>query len=166
MKSTSTAARIVADCHPAMQRYAMKLARSNPEDADDLMQAAIERALSIDWDAETIREPEAYLIRVLRNLHVDSIRQGRREGTTDDAILDTISVPGNQDIALLCGETLQAINTLPPHTRVLMRMAAEGASYREIADALGVPVGTVTSRLARARADLAKRVGWSPELAA
>ena len=157
-------AHAVAAAMPALRRYARRLAAGHPEDADDLVQATLERALALDWTE--VQVPEAYLIRMLRNLHLDRQRQRQREAVADPADPEEVAVAGNQDTVLLCAETLKAIGRMPAPQRRLVKMAAEGESYRDIAQVLGVPVGTVTSRLARARAELARQVGWSPDRAA
>ena len=165
MTDTKPAARVVADSLPALRRYAVRLASGHPEDADDLVQITVERALRLDWEGAAIRQPQAYLIRMMRNVHFDRLRRTQRESVVDGD-LDAVPVEGNQDLALICGETLKEIEAMPAPTRALMRMAAAGESYRDIARTLGVPVGTVTSRLARARDDLARKVGWSRGVAA
>jgi RNA polymerase sigma-70 factor (ECF subfamily) len=132
-----------------MRRFAYGLTGSL-EAAEDLVQEACARLLHQPDEKSSYLD--RWLFRTIRNLHVDQIRKKAVAEKANDGGLD-----GNVDL-----ETLQeldqvgsAITRLPEEQRtVIILIGIEGFSYRETAEILGVPVGTVTSRLARARRQL------------
>jgi RNA polymerase sigma-70 factor (ECF subfamily) len=138
---------------PGLRRYAMALV-GNAALADDLVQDCIERALGQEAQ---LREPErlaAWLRRILHNLYIDEIRRGKRRGREHDIteLADhlELSAPAPDNSAMR--EFIQAVNRLSlEHRQILLLVSVEELSYREIADELGIPLGTVMSRLARAR---------------
>jgi RNA polymerase sigma-70 factor (ECF subfamily) len=140
---------------PRLRRFAWVLCRSQPL-ADDLVQGACERALANagSWTPGT--RFDAWMFRILRNHWIDHLRRTRAEGMTEDVATQTqlIGDPGEGPILskLVLSEVQQAIDSLPQEQReVLVLVCAEDLSYREAADVLNVPIGTVMSRLARAR---------------
>jgi RNA polymerase sigma-70 factor (ECF subfamily) len=140
---------------PRLRRFALVLCRSQPL-ADDLVQGACERALANagSWIPGT--KFDAWMFRILRNYWIDHLRRMRVEGMTEDVALQTqlVGDPGEGPILsrLALSEVQRAIDDLPQEQReVLVLVCAEDLSYRETADILGVPIGTVMSRLARAR---------------
>jgi RNA polymerase sigma-70 factor (ECF subfamily) len=141
---------------PALRRYAIVLA-GDRHAADDLVQDCIERALRrIDTLADEQRLA-AWLRSILFNLFIDGRRTSRSRGETAEAtLLDELVDPATQpDVQQEADEVLRATATLTPeHRQVLLLIAAQGLSYREVAEELGVPIGTVMSRLARARDQL------------
>jgi len=145
----------IAAVIPRLHRFAWALTGSRT-DADDITQAALERALAhkLSFTAET--RLEAWVIRVARNLWLDQLRRRKvREAAIDPALLDT-DVGDNAHRRLEAGEALRALRTLPPGQReVAALVLVEGYSYQEAADALQTPIGTIMSRLARARQALA-----------
>ncbi len=138
---------------PALRRYAVALV-GNAALADDLVQDCIERALG---QGAQLREPErlaAWLRRILHNLYIDRIRRDRRRGRERDIteLADhlELSTPAPDNSA--AQEFIQAVNRLSiEHRQILLLVSVEELSYREIADELEIPLGTVMSRLARAR---------------
>jgi RNA polymerase sigma-70 factor (ECF subfamily) len=141
---------------PALRRYALGLS-GDRHSADDLVQDCIERALC---RIETLADEQklgAWLRSILFNVFIDGRRTSRSRGEiVEEALLndlvDTATLPDAQHEA---NEVLRAAATLTPHHRqVLLLIAAEGLSYREVAEELGIPIGTVMSRLARAREQL------------
>jgi RNA polymerase sigma-70 factor (ECF subfamily) len=138
---------------PALRRYAIALT-GNLSAADDLVQDCIERALR---QADQLREPgrlPAWLRSIVHNLYIDEIRRRRGRGIEEDVSDLT------DDLALSVTPTdhgeitsfVRAVNTLSAeHRQILLLVGLEGLNYREIAEELKIPIGTVMSRLARAR---------------
>jgi RNA polymerase sigma-70 factor (ECF subfamily) len=145
----------IAALIPRLHRFAWALTGARA-DADDLTQAALERALAHKRNFTAETRLEAWVIRVARNLWVDQLRRRQvRMTAVDPAMLGSPDVAG-ADLRLEAGEALQALGTLPPGQReVAALVLVEGYSYQEAADALQAPIGTVMSRLARARQALA-----------
>ena len=149
---------------PALRRYALGLAGDRAA-ADDLVQDCIERAIRrLDTLADEQRLG-GWMRSILFNVFIDGRRASRgrgevvEEGLLDDMV-DTASGP---DIRQEANEVLRAAAALTPsHRQVLLLVAAEGLSYREVAEELGVPVGTVMSRLARAREQLRDALASRP----
>jgi RNA polymerase sigma-70 factor (ECF subfamily) len=140
---------------PRLRRFALVLCRSQAL-ADDLVQGACERALANagSWTPGT--RFDAWMFRILRNHWIDHLRRMKVEGMTEDVETHTqlIGDPGEAPILskLALTEVQRAIDTLPHEQReVLVLVCGEDLTYREAADILNVPVGTVMSRLARAR---------------
>lgn len=145
---------------PRLRRYAIALTRSRDQ-ADDLVQAACEKALSRRHQFEEGSRLDAWLFRILHNHHLDSLRLAHNKSATED-IDDAYYLVGEDGAAvtehrLRLQETAKAIGALPEEYRtVLLLVCVEDLSYKETAEVLGVPIGTVTSRLARGRTKLAE----------
>jgi RNA polymerase sigma-70 factor (ECF subfamily) len=150
---------------PRLYRYARVLARADAL-VDDLVQSACERALAAERGPLDGVPFDAWMLRIVRNLWLDQLRRYRSEGTVVD-IDDAGELPAWSDrIAADTAEVADrrqtlarvriAIDRLPEDQReVLLLVCGEGLSYRAAAALLEVPIGTVMSRLARARARLA-----------
>ena len=148
---------------PRLRRYAMTLARSASE-ADDLAQASCERALKAQAQFQEGTRLDAWLFSIARNLWIDALRKRQREGRTEeiDAHLDLPGEDGRQvnEVALTVDSVQQALAQMPEeHRRLLMLICVEGCSYRDASEQLAIPIGTVMSRLSRARQGLAARLG-------
>jgi RNA polymerase sigma factor (sigma-70 family) len=141
-------------CVPRLRRYARAL-RRNREDADDLVQDTLERAWSRAGLWQGVRDMRSWLFSIMHNLHVDALRRGRLETVAlDERTPDVIAAPAAPD-RLALRDLDAALQALPPEQReVLLLVALEGMAYADIARALGIPVGTVMSRVSRARARL------------
>jgi RNA polymerase sigma-70 factor (ECF subfamily) len=143
---------LVADYHEALYRYAYRLSGSAP-DAEDLTQQVFliaQQKLDQVRDAQCVR---GWLFTVLRNCYL----KGRRKGLGLPVCeLDVNTVPQAPPADLIDSEELQtAIDTLGDEFKlVVLQFYFEHRSYREIADCLGIPLGTVMSRLARAKSHL------------
>ena len=138
---------------PALRRYAMALA-GNAALADDLVQDCIERALGQEAQLREQQRLAGWLRRILYHLYIDQIRRDRRRGREHDIdeMADhlELSAPAPDNSAMK--EFTQAVNRLSAeHRQILLLVSVEELSYREIADELEIPLGTVMSRLARAR---------------
>ena len=149
---------------PALRRYALGLA-GDRHTADDLVQDCIERALRrIDTLADE-QKLAAWLRSILFNVFIDGRRTSRSRGeTAEAALLDELVDPSSQpDVQQEAKEVLRAVATLgPEHRQVLLLISGQGLSYREAAEELGVPIGTVMSRLARARDQLRQALAERP----
>jgi RNA polymerase sigma-70 factor (ECF subfamily) len=152
---------------PRLRRYALVLTRS-AEQADDLVQAACERALAAGRGPGDGVPFDAWMMRIARNQWIDQRRRARHEGPAGSADDDATAAaagaaPDTADVAdqrRALHRVRAAIDQLPDDQReVLLLVCGEGRSYRDAADALGVPIGTVMSRLARARTRLAALAG-------
>ena len=140
---------------PRLRAFAVSLSRSRTE-ADDLVQGACERALGSLASFREGSNFDAWMMRILRNLWIDNHRKRRGEVPLEGA--DAPPEPAGDDgrkvveARLALGDTRMAIETLPEEQRsVLLLVAVEDLSYAEAAQVLGVPLGTVMSRLSRAR---------------
>ncbi len=137
---------------PALRRYAFALVRDRDR-ADDLVQDTLERALS-RW---LLRRPDgdvrAWLFTILRNLHVNAWRRDRRHGTA--VAMDEVTMPAvaaRQEAAVEVHDVLAALDQLPEEQKsLLLLVGVEDFSYDDAARILGMPIGTVMSRLSRAR---------------
>jgi RNA polymerase sigma-70 factor (ECF subfamily) len=141
---------IVAEI-PRLRRYARALTGDGAR-ADDLVQDTIERALSrwSLWRSGT--NLRAWMFAIMHNVFVNQIKSAQRiEYVGDDPLPDLESRPTQSD-ALEVRDLAGALQKLSPEQReVLLLVALEELSYEEAAKALGVPIGTVMSRLSRAR---------------
>lgn len=153
---------------PRLRRYARAL--RNDAGADDLVQDCVERALrkSNLWQRGT--NMRAWLFRILYNLHLSSLRSGKRAPQTvplDDIMAGTLGGAGNQLDVLQLKELAQAFRSLPAEQRdVIALVALEGMRYDEAAEVLGVAMGTVRSRLSRGRTALREALAGREMLAA
>ncbi len=140
-------------CIPALRRYARSLLGSG-EDADDLVHDCIVRALDQlhTWRREG--NLRAWLFSILHNL---SVTQARRRIARPVVAIDSIGddrfqAPPRQDDHVASQDVMVAVSRLPEEQRaVLLLVAVEELSYTEVAHALDIPLGTVMSRLSRAR---------------
>jgi RNA polymerase sigma-70 factor (ECF subfamily) len=140
---------------PRLRRFALVLCRS-PSLADDLVQGTCERALANAGSFTPGTRFDAWAFRILRNYWIDHLRRSRTEGMSEDVTVQThvVGDAGEEPILnkLLLAEVKQIIDAMPTEQReVLLLVCVEDLAYREAAELLGVPIGTVMSRLARAR---------------
>ena len=155
-----TSQRIV-DLIPRLRRYARVLARGDVETADDLVQDCLERALGrLDyWKRGT--DLRAWLFTIMHNLHVNHIRKQRPMLSTEnlDESEQSLCALTKAEHSAELEELERAIDKLPDsHRQVLILVALEGLRYREAANILNIPEGTVMSRLSRARQQLRDRL--------
>jgi len=135
---------------PRLRRYARALTRDASQ-ADDLVQDTLERALlKLDlWRPGS--DLRAWLFTLMHNLFVNRVRAGRLQETELDEARD-IPVSGGQMEALALRDIHTALGRLPAEQReVILLVGLEQFGYAEAARILGVPVGTVMSRLSRGR---------------
>jgi RNA polymerase sigma-70 factor (ECF subfamily) len=120
--------------------------------ADDLVQDCLERALSRWYLRRSEGDLRAWLFTILRNLYINAYRARRRRGPSGQ--LDEASSADTPDPAagIEARDALAALDLLPEEQKsLLLLIGVEGLSYEEAARVLGIPIGTVMSRLARAR---------------
>ena len=149
---------------PALRRYARALQR-DADRADDLLQDSLERALSRWHLFVPSGDLRRWLFRIMRNVYLNSLRADNRIGSfveLDDVRVPTI--PPDQIPRIEVAETLAALDALSGECReALWLVVVEGFSYREAGRILGVPAGTVMSRVAQARENLRVRCQRAPD---
>ena len=148
---------------PRLRRFAHSLSRS-PADADDLTQATIERALRsrAQWQPGTRLDSWCY--RIMRNLWIDTsrvrARNAAREAPEEEGVTIGCDPRNGIEASLDLQRVMAAMSRLPDEQReVLALILVEGIGYREVAEMLGLPMGTVSSRLVRGRTALLAMVG-------
>ena len=146
---------------PNIRRFAYSLT-SNMADADDLLQSTVERVLERGLPEEVPLLP--WCLRIGRNLWIDEIRSRkvRKDASSEPAVMGDQVLMGEQQVLgeIALGEVQDALRTMSEDQRAVLELVAiEGFSYKEAAELLDVPTGTVMSRLARARSTLAERSG-------
>ncbi|MEB0040571.1 MULTISPECIES: sigma-70 family RNA polymerase sigma factor [unclassified Pseudomonas] len=138
---------------PRMRRFAVWLTR-DPSSADDLVQSSLEKALSRWADKRPEGDLRAWLFSILYRQFLDAHRRSRRysrmlelfTGGRDDHYEPSV------ERTVVAQSTLEAFGLLNTEQRALLLwVSVEGLSYKEVAEILDVPVGTVMSRLSRAR---------------
>jgi RNA polymerase sigma factor (sigma-70 family) len=159
------AAALIEPLIPALRRYAYGLLRDRAA-ADDLVQDALERAIGRWSQRRPDRNARSWMFAIVHNLAINRMRQRARRGAhmpIDDVEEAAFAHPPTQEIALRHREVLAAMDTLPPDQKgILLMVSVEGLSYAEVAEALGTPLGTVMSRLARAREKLLRLADADP----
>ena len=148
---------------PDLRRYALALLRDRTE-VEDIVQESLMRVLARRhlWDG--IRNPRSYLFTILHNVHIDRIASRRRAGVQvqlDLAVTHlshhALSYPAPQPGSLELQDLERGLQELRPEQReVILLVGLEGMSYQQAAQMLGVPLGTVMSRLSRGREALRK----------
>src|SRR5580698_1297201 len=144
---------------PRLRRFARALA-GNVSDADDLVQVAIERALAKSEQLRDGAPLAGWMFGILRNAWIDEARARarRRRVFVPEELGEQVADPNSAPAQIL--PVQQAMERLPDEQReVIGLVLIEGLSYKEAAQITGVPVGTVTSRLARGREALQKMLG-------
>ncbi len=150
---------------PRLRRFASVLTKSH-DDAEDVVQAAVERALrhADSWQQGT--RLDSWLYRIMQNLWRDELRAHRRRAEPLESHADIAGADGREVTMrhIQTSEARQALDELPEEQRVVVALVVlDGMSYQQTADILEVPIGTVMSRLARARARLAANLGEGPQ---
>ncbi len=146
---------------PHLRRYALFLSR-DAATAEDLVQDCVLTAIA---RAEQYRSEFAlrpWLFAILRNTFFNQLRRGKHQPLVDEETARDHGpvISGNQEASVQLGELQSALDRLSPeHRDIILKVAVEGFTYEEAAQTLGVPVGTVRSRLARARVALQCELG-------
>ena len=145
---------------PRLHRFAWALSGAQA-DADDITQATLERALVNKATFAAGTPVQAWVMRVARNLWLDQLRRKKVRALGVDPVMlsqvHAVGAPEDGQTRAEAGEALRAVHALPPGQReVAVLVLVEGYTYQEAATALQTPIGTVMSRLARARRALAE----------
>lgn len=140
---------------PRLRRFAYGLT-GTMDTADDLVQAACERALRQDRNWSEHDHVDRWMFRTIRNLHVDQLRHHQTTERLRGKMLGDLPTvedgSATFEHAIRLSEVGDAVSTLSEEQRsVMMLICVEGFSYREVSEILNLPIGTVTSRLARGR---------------
>jgi RNA polymerase sigma-70 factor (ECF subfamily) len=155
----STVTRAFADALvaelPSLRRFATALC-GNASLADDLVQDCIERALTRGAELREAALLGPWLRRIVHNLFLDEMRRRKTRGVNVDMqdLADDITLSVAGEYGAGADLMAAAARLSAEHRHILVLAGVEALSYREIADELAVPLGTVMSRLARARAAL------------
>jgi RNA polymerase sigma-70 factor (ECF subfamily) len=167
MAPSPTFERELTELLPRLRRFAHALSR-NGADADDLTQATVERALRSHEQWELGTRLDSWLYRILRNLWIDTARaRGRKEkheAPEEEAL--TIGEDPREKIeaSLELKRAMAAMEQLPDEQReVVALILIEGFGYREASEMLGLPIGTVSSRLVRGRTALLAMLGGTAD---
>ena len=159
--------RKLLDAIPRLRRYARTLA-FDPADADDLVQLTLERALTHWRQFDDSRELLVWLLSIAHNAHQDGRRREARLQVTDPDEMQRVQDAGGghsgTDVGLRLDLQAALARLAPEQREPLLLVCVEQLSYAEVAQALGIPVGTVMSRVCRARAAL-RRFLETPERA-
>ncbi len=147
---------------PRLRRYARALLRGDTLAADDLVQDCLERALSRLHRWRQGSDLRAWLFTIMHNLYVNQVRRasnGPQFVVLPDDEIGPID-PGTAERSTELRELHHAVAALSPDQReILLLVSLEGLRYHEVATILGIPEGTVMSRLSRARKQLRATLG-------
>ncbi|MGA7804010.1 RNA polymerase sigma factor [Bradyrhizobium sp.] len=152
---------------PALRRYARALVR-NPAAADDLVQDCLERAVS-RWQQRRDADARAWLFTILHHLAINQFRRAAARGrhvTIDETNENDFGQDAVQEQKLMYQDVLNRLARLPEDQRaVLLLVAVEDLSYADAAKVLDIPIGTVMSRLSRARERLQQEIDGTADAA-
>lgn len=144
---------------PRLRRFAYAIS-GNRDEGDDLVQSACLKALSRLDQYQRGTRLDSWMFRIVQTTHIDNIRRRKRQAApVEPEVLERQSDEGleadRSEHRLLLARARDAIAALPEEQRAVMALVAiEGYSYKEAAEILETPIGTIMSRLARARARL------------
>ena len=148
---------------PRLRRYARALV-GNRDDADDLVQDTLERALSKAALWHGVLDMRAWLFGMMHNLHVDGVRRPKLHTVILDDDTPEVPVAPTQSERLAVLDLQAALEKLPVEQReIILLVALEDMSYAEVAATLGVPIGSVMSRLSRGRERLRSLMEGQPD---
>lgn len=148
---------------PRLRRYARALT-GNRDDADDLVQDTLERAWAKSGQWQGVADMRAWLFGIMHNLHADGVRRPGLHTVNLDDEMPEVPVAPTQGDRLAVLNLQAALEKLPVEQReILLLVALEDMSYAEIASTLGVPIGSVMSRLSRGRERLRALLEGRPD---
>lgn len=144
---------------PSLRAFAWSLAR-NPSDADDLVQETLTKAWTYREKYEAGTNLRAWLFTILRNTWYSTIaKRGREVADEEGRHAASLTAEGSQEWAVELTALREALNELPPeHREAIVLVGAAGLSYEEAAEIAGCALGTIKSRVNRARNRLAERL--------
>lgn len=145
---------------PYLRAFAISLCGSYSQ-ADDLVQETLVKAWSHADSFKPDTNFRAWLVTILRNTYFSEYRKRSREvQDVDNVIAEQVQVKGGQESKAIISDVQKALNKLAPeHREILLMIAITELSYEEAAQVCNVAIGTVKSRLNRARAKLAENLG-------
>jgi RNA polymerase sigma-70 factor (ECF subfamily) len=150
---------------PALRRYARSLLRDRAA-ADDLVQDCLERVVSRWHQRRTDGDARTWVFTILHNLAINQLKQNARRGAPlaiEDVDEATFATAPAQEDSLHVRAVFDALDSLPEDQRsVLLLVSVEDLSYAETATVLDIPLGTVMSRLSRARHRLSRLLEEGP----
>jgi RNA polymerase sigma-70 factor, ECF subfamily len=152
--------RDLVDLLPRLRRFAMALT-GGQADAEDLVQGAVERALKSQANFRPGTRMDSWMFRIVQNLWIDETRAQRRRNVEMDEALHVVGEDGRDVVKLRrqAAQAQSALATLPADQRAVVALVLiDGSSYKEAAQTLNVPIGTVMSRLARAHAAIIAQI--------
>ncbi|WP_133649774.1 RNA polymerase sigma factor [Paraburkholderia flava] len=148
---------------PRLWAFALRIA-GDQHDAEDLVQRACVRALERAHQLQPGTAPLSWMFSIVHTTWINELRsrsvRKRSSMDWDDDFLENVPDPTGEtpETQLMNGQIIEAVERLPEAQRVVMLLVAvEGLSYQEAADALDVPIGTIMSRLSRARQAIGAR---------
>ena len=155
----------LVDLVPRLRRFALSLT-GNQADADDLVQSACVKALKNEAQFRPGTRMDSWMYRIIQTLWIDDRSRAKTRGTSIDAEDAGLSDGGRAarlpEDRMMLNQAREAMAGLREDQRtVLSLVAIEGLSYKETAEVLDVPIGTVMSRLSRARASLLPQLGMT-----
>lgn len=157
--------RLIQPLIPALRRYALALMRDRAA-ADDLVQDCLERAISRWHQRRRDDDARAWIFTILHHLAMTRLRRSAQRPVhvgLDDPGAASLSSAASQEDGLLHRDLVNGLAQLPDEQRtVLLLVTVEQLSYADVARVLDVPVGTVMSRLSRARERLARLMSAEP----
>jgi RNA polymerase sigma-70 factor (ECF subfamily) len=150
-------------CLPRLRRFAFALSR-DAADADDLTQMTVERALGAQGQWQPGTKLDSWLYRIMRNLWIDTARSRSRkaklEAPSDEGATVGIDPRPGVEASIDLQRLMAAMTRLPDEKReVVALILIEGLGYRQVSEMLGLPIGTVSSRLVRGRLALLALIG-------
>ena len=152
-------------CIPALRRYGRTLLR-DAQEVDDLVHDCLVRALERLETRRSSGDLRAWLFAIMHNLFVSRTRRARVRGSQrsiESVPEDALSAGGGQESRIQMRDLLRALDAMPLEQRsVLVLVSVEDLSYAEVAQVLDIPIGTVMSRLSRARERLADAMDDGP----
>lgn len=148
---------------PRLRRFAASLSR-NAADGDDLCQAALERALKSRHLWEEGTRLDSWMYRIMRNIWIDEARARQRRAKTfaPEGEGDHVGDRSDRQMEAIAelSSVDRALSRLPDEQReVIALVLVEGLAYKEAAEILDIPIGTLTSRLVRGRSALLAELG-------
>jgi RNA polymerase sigma-70 factor (ECF subfamily) len=153
---------------PPLWKFALRITRDK-HDAEDLLQLACLRALERAHQLQPDTAPLSWMFSIVHSTWMNEVRaRGVRRRTRiawEDDLLNNVADPSRSpEDNLMSGQLVSAVQRLPEQQRVVMLLVfIEGMSYKEAAEALHVPIGTIMSRLSRARQAIGRAFGASKE---
>ncbi|SAL52841.1 ECF subfamily RNA polymerase sigma-24 factor [Caballeronia udeis] len=165
MSSTGDLCNMLPKMLPQLWKFALRIS-GDKHDAEDLMQLACLRALERAYQLQPDTAPLSWMFSIVYSTWINEVRARRarsRAGIAwDDDLLDSVADPAARtpEENLMSAQIVSAVQRLPEPQRVAMLLVAiEGMSYKEAAEALDVPIGTIMSRLSRARQTIGAAFG-------